>query len=386
MNIIWFTWKDLDNPLAGGAEVVNEELAARLAADGHNVTFLTSGFQGAAESASRRGFNIIRTGKRFTTYLTSARYYLKHRAELAPDLVIDECNTMPYFAGRYSGVRTVMFFHMLCREIWFYEFPWPLATIGWVLEPIYLRLLEPKDEVITVSESTRRDLIRHGFRSSKISIISEATHLAGITDLAAGTKFPEPTMLAHGSVRPMKRTLDQVKAFEIAKHSVPNLKLIVSGDHSGAYGSMVAEYCRTSSFAADIRVLGRTSDAQKRELMERCHVIAVTSVKEGWGLIVTEAASQGTPAVVYDVDGLCDAVQDGRTGIVTRTNTPAALAEAVVKLLSDSERYAEYRRQGWQWSKELTFERSYAELIAALDLRPEGDPVRPSAGQGSFRM
>ena len=42
-SIVWFNWKDRDHPLAGGAEVVNEELAARLAADGHTVTFITGG-------------------------------------------------------------------------------------------------------------------------------------------------------------------------------------------------------------------------------------------------------------------------------------------------------------------------------------------------------
>src|SRR4051812_18966111 len=123
MNIIWFNWKDHDHPQAGGAEVVNEELAARLAADGHSVTFLTAGFPGAAPRVSRRGFTVIRTGSRYTSYLTAWRYYRRHRAKLAPHLVIDECNTMPYFAGWYAGrgVRTAHFIHMLCRRIWFYE-------------------------------------------------------------------------------------------------------------------------------------------------------------------------------------------------------------------------------------------------------------------------
>ena len=39
MKILWLTWKDRKNPLAGGAEVVNEELAKRLVKDGHEVIF-----------------------------------------------------------------------------------------------------------------------------------------------------------------------------------------------------------------------------------------------------------------------------------------------------------------------------------------------------------
>jgi glycosyltransferase involved in cell wall biosynthesis len=44
----------------------------------------------------------------------------------------------------------------------------------------------------------------------------------------------------------------------------------------------------------------------------------VTSVKEGWGLIVTEAGSQATPAIVYDVDGLRDSVTNRETGIIVK--------------------------------------------------------------------
>jgi len=47
-------------------------------------------------------------------------------------------------------------------------------------------------------------------------------------------------------------------------------------------------------------------------LLQKSHVLAVTSVKEGWGLVVTEANPQGTPAVVYNVDGLrtqCDTMK-----------------------------------------------------------------------------
>lgn len=366
MNIVWFTWKDLENPSAGGAERVNEELAARLAADGHIVTFLTSRFDGSSPTAARRGFSVVRTGGRFGNYLTSAQYFLEHRARLAPDLVIDECNTMPYFSGWYTRAPTAVFFHMLCRRIWFYEFPLPLAVIGWLAEPLYLRLLNAGQRIVTVSESTRRDLMRHGFRSRDISVISEATHLRPVVDLGLVRKFQDFTILSHGSIRPMKRTLDQVKAFEIAKRSIKDLKLIVSGDASGSYGAQVVDYCRASPFAADITLLGRTTDDEKVELMQRCHVITVTSVKEGWGLIVTEAASQGTPAVVYDVDGLRDAVKHGQTGLVAQKNTPACLADATESLLQDAKTYAAYRDAGWRWSQELSFDRSYADFTKCL--------------------
>ena len=62
MKILWFTWKDRKNPLAGGAEVVNEELAKRLVVDGHEVIFLVGSFTGAAQEEQKDGYKIIRVG------------------------------------------------------------------------------------------------------------------------------------------------------------------------------------------------------------------------------------------------------------------------------------------------------------------------------------
>jgi glycosyltransferase involved in cell wall biosynthesis len=273
---------------------------------------------------------------------------------------------MPYFAGWYTRTRTALFFHMLCRDIWFYELPAALAMVGWLAEPIYLRMLRPRQPVVTISQSTKRDLLRHGFRESDITIISEGTHLEPVLAPQHVTKFARPTVLSLGSLRPMKRTLDQILAFELAKASMPDLQLKLAGDASSAYGERVLASVAASVYSSDIEVFGRITDAQKRELMQRSHLITVTSVKEGWGLIVTEAAGQGTPAVVYGVDGLRDAVRHGQTGLITPTNTPAALAKSIVELVSDTRRYADYRQAAWEWSRQLTFDRAYADFAAAL--------------------
>ena len=52
MNILWLTWKDRKHPLAGGAEVVNEELAKHLARDGHEVKFIVAGLRGYGRAMS----------------------------------------------------------------------------------------------------------------------------------------------------------------------------------------------------------------------------------------------------------------------------------------------------------------------------------------------
>ena len=364
MNILFLTWKDRKHPQAGGAEVVNEELAKRLVADGHNVTFIVGGFAGAAQEEKKDGFKIIRLGNRFSVYWRAYRYYAMHLKNW-PDLVIDEVNTMPFFAKLYVKQKNILFVHQLCREIWFYEMPFPLSLIGYLLEPLYLWLLNDR-RVITVSESTKKDLMRYGFKAENISIISEGIELEPVANLASIKKFEKPTILALGSIRSMKRTDHVVRAFEIAKAKISDLQLIVAGDYSGRFGNKVQRLTAHSRYADSITCLGRISVDQKRELLQRSHLLAVTSVKEGWCLVVTEAASQGTPAIVYNVDGLRDSVQSGLTGILCTSNTPHNLAENMAALLGDPEKYRLLREAGWEWSKEINFENSYEEFKRQL--------------------
>jgi glycosyltransferase involved in cell wall biosynthesis len=364
MKILWMNWKDLANPLAGGAEVVNEELATRLVRDGHQVTFLVAGFAGGAQHLKRKGFTIIRVGTRWSVYWQAFHYYQQHLRGWA-DVVIDEINTIPFFAQYYVKEKTLLFVHMLCREIWWYQLHKSLGLIGYLLEPVYLRLLNSK-QVVTVSQSTKDDLLRQGFKADNIHIISEGLEFAPAKSLDANQKRSRFTLLSLGSIRPMKRTLDQIQAFELARDQIPELQLKIAGDANNEYGSQVLDYIKRSRYQQDMEYLGKVSLTQKKKLMLTSHLFLMTSVKEGWGLTVTEAASQGTPSVVYNVDGLKDSVIHEQTGIIVQENTPASLGQAINELYAQPKVYHRYQRQGWEWSKRMTFDQSYQDFSQIL--------------------
>ncbi len=366
MKILWLTWKDRKNPQAGGAEVVNEELAKRLVKDGHEVIYLVAGFPGGKAEEMIDGFKIIRMGNRWSVYWHVYRYYKKNLKDW-PDMVIDEVNTIPFFAKFYTKQRNILFVHQLALEIWFYQMFFPLSLIGYILEPIYLWLLSDR-EVVTVSESTKRDLMRYGFKEKNISIISEGIEIEPIKNLDDIKKYDKPTILSLGAIRPMKRTLDIVKAFEIAKQSISDLMLVVAGDASGKYAEKVLAFIKNSKYADSIRCVGRITMEEKIELYRKAHLIVVTSVKEGWGLVVTEANSQGTPAVVYNVDGLRDSVKNNETGMVCDKNTPENLSEKIVQVLQDKTLYKTLQKNAWELSKEITLVNGYCDFKKILNI------------------
>lgn len=364
MNIVWFSWKDRMHPLAGGAEVISGEIMDRLARDGHEVQLITARYPGSSESDLINGVHIIRVGNRYSVYLRARQTYLSRFAGWA-DAVIDEMNTIPFGSAYYSSARRFLLVYQLARQIWFYQMGFPLSLIGYLLEPAYLRLIAKKYEcVLTESESTRTDLLRYGFPTDRIHLI----HLGiGLEPVAAAAEPKSlDLVLFLGAVRPMKRTLDAVRAFETARDLRPELSLVIAGDASSAYGKKVAAYVRGSRHRDGISMLGRVSGEERQSLMRQASVILVTSVKEGWGLVVTEANSQGTPAIVYDVDGLRDSVQHGKTGVLVADKDHRAMGHAVVELLKDSGRYATLQKNAWQWSKAFTFEACYQDFVRSI--------------------
>jgi glycosyltransferase involved in cell wall biosynthesis len=364
MKILWLTWKDMDHPHAGGAEVVNEELAKRLVVDGHEVQFVVGGFKGGAPKVHRHGFTIVRLGNRYSVYWRALKYYKEHLQDW-PELVIDEVNTVPFFAKFYVAQRNMLFVHQLARKIWFYEMWFPFSLIGYLIEPIYLWFLRDR-EVITVSQSTKKDLIRFGFKSEKIHIISEGIQISPLATLAGIEKYDNPTLLSLGDIRPMKRTHVVINAFELAKNDIPELQLIVAGDTDSRYGRKILKMVKRSKFKDSIQVLGSVSGEKKLELLQKSFALIVTSVKEGWGLVVTEANSQGTPAIVYNSDGLRDSVRHRQTGLVCRHNIPEELAANILNLYTIPVYYENVCSSAWEWSKEINFDNSYQQLLNAI--------------------
>ena len=92
----------------------------------------------------------------------------------------------------------------------------------------------------------------------------------------------------------------------------------------------------------------------------------MTSVREGWGLVVIEANAMGTPAVVYDVHGLRDSVVDGDTGLVCFENTPSGLAEKIRVLVTYRALRDRLAHGALERSRCFTWEQNAAEFQCVL--------------------
>jgi glycosyltransferase involved in cell wall biosynthesis len=138
-------------------------------------------------------------------------------------------------------------------------------------------------------------------------------------------KEAEPTVVFLGRLVAMKRPEDTFRAFELLRGHFPGARLWAIGD-----GPL--ERRLRAAAGPGVHLLGRLGRKELRDRLARAHVLVATSIREGWGLNVSEAAACGTPAIGYRVPGLVDSVPASGGALVDPS--PAELGAALVDFFS----------------------------------------------------
>lgn len=350
MRIAIFNWRDIKNPRKGGAEIVTHEVAKRWVQWGHDVTLFTAGFPGGKESEVIDGVKIVRRGRQYTVHLQAFFYYQK-TLKGNIDLIIDEVNTIPFFTNFYVKEKKVVYFNQLAREVWFYEAKFPISIVGYLLEPFYVRTYKNTPAMV-ISQSTKSDIQKLGI--SQVDIFPMAIEFEQEQPYLE-TKEKDLTLIFVGRLVKSKRPEEAIQALYRLAVQVPEAKLWLVGGGEPRYVNYLKEKVRSLGLEKNVVFHGFLSQEDKYRLMSRAHFILVTSIREGWGLIVTEANALNTVGVVYDVPGLRDSVQHNKTGLVVKPN-PVSLAEGVKSLWEDREKYLQFQSDGRKWSRDLTWE------------------------------
>lgn len=362
MKILILNWRDPKNPKSGGAEIVTLEHAKAWVKNGHTVTWFTSKFKGAKKEEKISGVNIVRRGNFITVYFLAPFYYLFSKNIF--DLVIDEIHGLPFFTPLYVKIPKIAFIHEVADEIWDYMFPFPLNKIGKLIEPLYFKLYR-NVKFWTDADSTIDDLVNKGIKRKNCVAINCPVSNKPLKTLHK--KEEVPTFIFVSRVVKMKGIEEVIRAFFYILQELKDARLWIVGDGDKKYVEELKETMRSYSISTKVKFFGRVSEEEKLELMKKAHLLLHASVKEGWGLVVIEAASQGTPSVVYNVSGLKDSVKNGKTGIVLEENTSKEMAREAVSLIKNKKRYQSFQKNGLEWVGSLTWERATRQSEALLN-------------------
>lgn len=351
MKILWLSWRDIKNPKSGGAETVAFEIARRLVKENHKVYIFSANFKNAKHKQNIKGIKIIRRGNSLSCRIYAFFFYIKNKNRF--DLVIDEINTIPFFSPLYANSKNVAIVHQLAREYWFTQVIWPLSFVGYVLEPIYLRLYR-HTPTIAISASTQDDLTKLGFKNTFLI-------KPGINIKPTFPSKKAALILFIGRLTPAKQVVDAIRAFSLIVNILPTYRLQIVGRGDQKYTQELKSLTNKLKLQKSVKFTGFITENLKLSLLKKAKVVLIPSIREGWGLVATEANATGAVPIAYNVPGLRDSIKNGQTGLLVKPRYQELAKSALSLLKNESARY-KIARGGYIWSNNFNWENCYKDF------------------------
>jgi glycosyltransferase involved in cell wall biosynthesis len=331
LRIVVLNWLDRENPQAGGAETHLHEVFGRLAARGHRVSALVSGWPGCKGRVRLDGIDVHRSGGRHTFSLSAPLYFRRHLSGTGIDVVVEDLNKVPLFSPLWVDVPVALLTHHLFGMTAFQAGPFPVAA-GTVLLERPIPWVYRGTPAIAVSESTKADMVRRGLSAERISVIPNGIDVERYTPDPT-VRAERPTLLFLGRLKKYKRVDLVIDAVQVLAQRGVDVDLLIAGE--GEEQAALAERVRRLGLQDRVTLLGFLDEPTKLDVLRRAWVHVLTSRKEGWGISNIEAAACGTPSVASDSPGLRESVLDGKTGLLVPHGDVGALAGAIERLVTD---------------------------------------------------
>ena len=322
-------WRDLDDPEAGGSEVHAHNIAARWAQAGVEVTMRTSYAAGHRQVVWRDGYRVIRKAGRYLVFPRAAFSEIMgwHGAS---DALVEIWNGMPFFSPVWASRPRAVWLHHVHDQMWELTLPPRLARLGRTLEFRVAPPLYRRTPIVTLSESSKIEIVEKlRFKSDRITVVPPGIDASF---KPVGPRNTKPLVLAVGRLVPVKRFGVLIDALVELKSRHPELEAVIVGE---GYERETLEERVAKANARDwLKLPGRIDDAELLDLYRRAWVLASSSLYEGWGMTITEAAACGTPSVATRIAGHTDAVVNGRSGILV--DDEAEMTTALDRVISDA--------------------------------------------------
>jgi len=276
-------------------------------------------------------------------------------------LVIDVSNTVYWQTPLWAWKsKKLAYLNQLALDVFYYEYPRLISRLGIFFERVQY-LTYKFVPFACYANSTKSDLVKIGVPKRNIQTFS-----LGVDHLRyfPGRKSSTPLFICVNRLVKMKRTDLAITAMKYVIKTHPKARLIVVGT---GYDRPRLELLRNNlhlqawvSFADEnIWFFGKNAKDDKVKLMQNAWALIFPSVKEGWGMTVTECAACGTPAIVSSVTGLVDSVVHNKTGIVLNSNPSAEqIAAAMIDLISRPKLRNKLSQGAIKFASEFTWEKS----------------------------
>ncbi|WP_104523966.1 glycosyltransferase family 4 protein [Blastococcus atacamensis] len=308
IDVLFVNWRDASHPEGGGSERYVHRMAEGLAAAGLRVTLLCAAHDRGPAEEMVNGVHVVRRGGRMSVYPRALAFVREHR----PRLVVDVQNGLPFLSPLAGSAPVINLVHHVHREQWPIVFGRIGGAVGWWLESRIAPRLYRRSRYVTVSGATAGELAGLGVEPERITIVPN-----GIEPPPAVTahRSPSPRLVVLGRLVPHKRVEHALEVVARLRHRWPDIRLSVVGE--GWWADELAATAERLGVTDLVEFQGFLDEQSKHEELARAWVHLCPSVKEGWGLVVSEAGHHEVPTVGYrSAGGLTESVLDGRAGLL----------------------------------------------------------------------
>ena len=362
----------------GGAERWYRNLAEGLAAGGHEVTFLTRRQWERGSEPVIEGVRVVAVSPRMSLYRRGRRRtlppllfglgVLAHLVRRGRRYDIVHTASFPYFPLLAAGVaRRRARFRLLVdwHEVWTHDY-WREylgrvgGSIGWRIQRACLRVPQ---QAFCFSRLHER-------RLGALGLNGELTRLEGQYLGGAGTAPRAARMVAVFAGRhiPEKRVPALVPALAEARRQIPALRGEIYGD--GPDRTKVLRAIAELGLDGAVEAPGFVDAALLEDALASALCLVLPSRREGYGLVVVEAAARGVPVVVVaDPDNAAvELVEEGVNGAIAVAVDPPELAAAILRVHDGG---AALRESSAAWFRRnadrLSFDHSFAQVLKTYD-------------------
>jgi len=267
---------------------------------------------------------------------------------------------------RFKNVKTVFTLHDLIFQF-FPDYHLPLNR--WFLTGAMPHFLRRADAIIAVSECTKRDAIRfYNLPSEKITVIYEAADPAlrrvedahTIARVRAEYAQNQPFLLFVSTIEPRKNIRALVDALKILRARGLPHRLLVAGRKGWLY-QPTFDHVKQTGMDDAVTFLDFVPDVDLRALYAACEAFVFPSLYEGFGLPPLEAMACGAPVVCANNSSLPEVV--GEAALLVDARDPGDIANAVARVISDTNLRDELRARGFAQARKFSWERAARETL-----------------------
>jgi len=353
VRIAFLNWRDTANPEGGGSEVYVHEIARRLVARGHEVTQVCAEHPHGGRLEVLDGVRIVRRGSKLTVY-QKARRLLRSGALGPLDVIVDTQNGIPFFSPWAVSTPSVVLCHHVHREQWPVVYDPIRARIGWWIESTLAPWVYRRHRYVACSHASAGELAQLGVDPARITVVHPGVDPSiGYDPL---DRDPKPRIAVMGRLVPHKRFEHVLRSAAQLRARFPGLTVAVIGD--GWWADRLHAAAEETGVADIVDFTGHISEMEKARQLARAWVMALPSLKEGWGIVVIEAAMAGVPTVAYRAaGGVTESIVDHQTGILV-DGGEAAFTRSIELLLDDDALRQQYGDAARTYAEQFTWDRA----------------------------